>query len=91
MASFERLPDTPAEIAVLIDDQAQHKGIGTLLIEHLADVARQCGVTQFVADVLAANTAMIDVIRRLGFAVASRTEDGEDPYRTGTDGRILNV
>jgi hypothetical protein len=41
--------------------------------------------------VLAANTATIDVIRRLGFAVASRTEDGEDPYRTGTDGRILNV
>ena len=75
VASFERLTDTSAEIAVLIDDQAQHKGIGTLLIEHLADVARQCGVTRFVADVLAANTAMIDVIRRLGFAVASRTED----------------
>jgi acyl-CoA synthetase (NDP forming)/RimJ/RimL family protein N-acetyltransferase len=76
VASFERLTDTSAEIAVLIDDQAQHKGIGTLLIEHLADMARQCGVTRFVADVLAANTAMIDVIRQLGFAVASRTEDG---------------
>ena len=75
VASFERLADTSAEIAVLIDDQAQHKGIGTLLIEHLADVARQCGVTQFVADVLAANTAMMDVIRQLGFARASRTED----------------
>ena len=76
VASFERLTDTSAEIAVLIDDQAQQKGIGTLLLEHLADVARQCGVTLFVAEVLAANTAMIDVIRRLGFAVASRTEDG---------------
>ncbi len=75
VASFERLTDTSAEIAVLIDDQAQHKGIGTLLIEHLADVARQRGVTRFIADVLAANRAMIDVIRGLGFAVASRTED----------------
>lgn len=76
VASFERLTDTSAEIAVLIDDQAQHKGIGTLLIEHLADVARQRGVTRFVADVLAANRAMIDVIRGLGFVVASRIEDG---------------
>jgi acyl-CoA synthetase (NDP forming)/RimJ/RimL family protein N-acetyltransferase len=76
VASFERITETSAEIAVLIDDQAQHKGIGTLLIEHLADVARQCGITQFIAEVLAANTAMIDVIRRLGFAVATRTEDG---------------
>jgi acyl-CoA synthetase (NDP forming)/GNAT superfamily N-acetyltransferase len=76
VASFERLTDAAAEIAVLIDDQAQHKGIGTLLIEHLADVARRCGITRFVADVLAANTAMIDVIGQLGFAVTSRTEDG---------------
>jgi N-acetylglutamate synthase-like GNAT family acetyltransferase len=79
VASFQRLPDTPAEIAVLIDDQAQHKGIGTLLTEHLADVAPQCGVTTL--PVLAANTATIDVIRRLGFAVASRTERRSLPYR----------
>ena len=44
VVSFERLTDTSAELAVLIDDQAQHKGIGTLLIEHLADVARQCAL-----------------------------------------------
>jgi acetyl coenzyme A synthetase (ADP forming)-like protein len=76
VASFERLTDIAAEIAVLIDDEAQHKGIGTLLIEHLADVARQHGITKFVAEVLAANIAMIEVIRRLGFAVTSRTEAG---------------
>ena len=76
VAGFERMTVTSAEIAVLIDDNDQHEGIGTLLIEHLASVARRRGIRRFVADVLVENAAMIRVIRSLGFEVATRTEYG---------------
>ena len=68
VAAFERLSRTSAEIALLVDDDDQHEGIGTLLIEHLAGIARRHRIQRFVAEVLAENAAMIRVIRNLGFA-----------------------
>ncbi|GAA3112585.1 GNAT family N-acetyltransferase [Streptosporangium carneum] len=41
-----------AEIAVLIDDAMHHRGLGTLLVEHLALNAADEGVRELVADVL---------------------------------------
>ena len=74
VAAFERLDTVSAEFALLIDDREQHAGIGTLLIEHLASVARRCGVRRFVADVLAENASMIRVIRSLGYETKTELE-----------------
>jgi acyl-CoA synthetase (NDP forming)/GNAT superfamily N-acetyltransferase len=74
VAAFERVTATSAEIALLIDDHDQHEGIGTILIEHLASIAGHGGVRQFVADVLAQNTAVLGMIRDLGFVVSRKPE-----------------
>ena len=70
VAQFEVMNPTMAEFAVMVDDDDQHEGIGTLLLEHLASRARSEGIRWFVADVLAENAAMMGVVRALGFAAA---------------------
>jgi acyl-CoA synthetase (NDP forming)/GNAT superfamily N-acetyltransferase len=70
VASFERLPDPyAAEFALLVDDAAHGRGIGTLLLEELAAVARRRGVRDLVGDVLAVNSPMLIVARDLGPAL----------------------
>jgi acyl-CoA synthetase (NDP forming)/RimJ/RimL family protein N-acetyltransferase len=76
VAGFEPVSATTAEFAVLVDDTEQHEGVGTLLIEHLASMARHRGIQRFVADVLADNTAALRMIRRLGFEVSADLEYG---------------
>jgi GNAT superfamily N-acetyltransferase len=44
-------------------DDLHGRGLGTLLIERLAEVADECGITHFVAEVLCENRAMLDVFR----------------------------
>ena len=58
-----------AEVAFLVDDQHHGKGLGTLLLEHLAASARDRGYHEFVADVLTVNRPMIDVFEHAGFEV----------------------
>jgi acetyl coenzyme A synthetase (ADP forming)-like protein len=81
VAGFEPVSDTTAEFAVLVEDTEQHEGIGTLLIEHLASMARHRGIRQFVADVLAENTVAQRMIRRLGFEVSADLEYGTTHLR----------
>jgi RimJ/RimL family protein N-acetyltransferase len=74
VASYERATPTSAEIAVLIEDRYQHMGIGTRLIEALADSARCNGIHQLVADVLTGNSPMIAMVRQLGLPTSIRAE-----------------
>jgi GNAT superfamily N-acetyltransferase len=67
VAAFERLSPSSAEVALMVDDRRQHEGIGTLLLEHLGSLARHTGIKCFLADVLAENTTMMQVLRQLGF------------------------
>jgi GNAT superfamily N-acetyltransferase len=53
------LNDAQADIAVLVDDARQSYDIGSLLIEHLAAVARRSGIRELVGDVLASNVSML--------------------------------
>ncbi|MEP6600073.1 MAG: GNAT family N-acetyltransferase [Actinomycetota bacterium] len=76
VAAFEGLTDSSAEMALLIADDRQHEGIGTLLLEHLASVARHVGIRRFVADVLAENIAMIQVLRDIGFETHMTLDHG---------------
>ena len=56
-----------AEIAFVVIDAYQGQGIGTILMRHLADVARNAGLQELIAEVLPENTAMLKVFRKFGF------------------------
>lgn len=76
VASFEILGDGLAEFALLVADAWHHDGIGTLLIEHLAEHARSVGVRAFVAETLTENTAMTHVLRDLGYPMDQEFDHG---------------
>jgi RimJ/RimL family protein N-acetyltransferase len=65
-----------AEVAFAIDDDHQGQGIGTALMHHLVDMARQAGLKELVADVLPENTAMLKVFARSGLRNLTRRESG---------------
>jgi acyl-CoA synthetase (NDP forming)/GNAT superfamily N-acetyltransferase len=65
-----------AEVAFLVEDAYQGRGIAQLLLEHLAQAARERGIHQFVAEVLPDNTRMIQTFRDAGYKVASGYGDG---------------
>lgn len=55
------------ECAVTVSDEWQHKGLGTLLMKHLIDVARARGIHRMYSLDSAENLAMTDLARYLGF------------------------
>jgi GNAT superfamily N-acetyltransferase len=67
-------PEDRAEVAVTVEDAEQHRGIGTLLLEHLALVAYSEGILAFEANLLADNQATIALFEDSG-RVLHRTAD----------------
>ena len=65
-----------AEVAFLIEDALQGRGIATRMLERLAEIAREKGVTTFDAYVLGDNRKMMDVFMHTGFAVERRLDGG---------------
>ncbi len=65
-----------AEVAFLVEDKHQGRGIAQLLLEHLAQAGRERGVDRFVADVLPENVKMIQVFRDAGYKVTGGFEEG---------------
>jgi acyl-CoA synthetase (NDP forming)/RimJ/RimL family protein N-acetyltransferase len=65
-----------AEVAFLVEDAHQGRGIGQLLLEHLAQAGRERGIEEFVAEVLPDNLAMIHTFKDAGYQVRSTFEDG---------------
>ncbi len=75
---YYRPPDKhSAEVAFAIQDDYHGKGIGTRLMEWLANVARDNDINIFEADVLAENEQMMTVFLDYGFHVTSILESGE--------------
>ncbi|MER3480753.1 MAG: 6-carboxyhexanoate--CoA ligase [Meiothermus sp.] len=66
-----------AEVAFLVDDWYQGKGLGTLLLERLALIAARRGIRRFHAFTLAENRQMLEVFRSSGFNVKTERESGE--------------
>jgi RimJ/RimL family protein N-acetyltransferase len=64
-----------AEIAFVVIDDYQGQGLGTLLMRHLAVIARTAGLKELVAEVLPENTAMRKVFSKFGF----QARHGGDP------------
>jgi acyl-CoA synthetase (NDP forming)/RimJ/RimL family protein N-acetyltransferase len=75
---YDRLgPDSPdAEVAFVVEDAHQGRGIGSVLIEHLAEAARAEGIKRFVAEVLPVNAAMLRVFADFGYQVQRQYADG---------------
>src|SRR5271163_2875825 len=65
-----------AEIAFLVLDDYQGKGIGSLMLRYLAIIARAQGIREFKADVLSDNERMIRVFERSGFPTRRSTSFG---------------
>lgn len=65
-----------AEVSFLVEDGHQGRGVGSVLLEHLAQAARERGVKKFVADVLPDNRKMISVFAEAGYSVANHLDDG---------------
>lgn len=73
---YERLADDRAEVSFLVEDAQQGRGVGQLLLEHLAEAARERDIAGFVADVLPENQRMAQVFVEAGYHVDRGYEDG---------------
>jgi Acyl-CoA synthetase (NDP forming) len=73
---FDRINASSAEVAFNISDHMQGKGIGSVLLEHLAAIAPEVGITRFTAEVLPHNRKMLMVFKDAGYEVSSHIEDG---------------
>ena len=69
------LPGT-AELAFTVVDEFQGQGIGSMLMRHLAALARAAGITKLVAEVLPDNIAMLKVFDRSGLELQTKRENG---------------
>ena len=65
-----------AEVAFVVLDEHQGRGIGTLLLEHLGRIARAAGISEFQADVLGDNNRMLEVFAKSGFRAKRSIEGG---------------
>jgi ribosomal protein S18 acetylase RimI-like enzyme len=63
-----------AEIAFVVIDAYQAQGIGTILMRHLATLARGASLKELIAEVLPENTAMLKVFRKFGFLPGSQRD-----------------
>ncbi len=76
IGNYVRTGTDTAEVAFFVDDRMQGRGLGTLLLEHLADQAWRDGFRHFIAYVLSDNHQMLRVFRSSGFAVSQHWADG---------------
>jgi len=75
LATYDRLRDPEAaEVAFVVDDPLHGRGIGTRLLEQLAELAGAAGIRRFVAEVSADNHPMLEVFAGVGFEVVRRME-----------------
>jgi acyl-CoA hydrolase/RimJ/RimL family protein N-acetyltransferase len=65
-----------AEVAFLVQDEWQQKGMGTFLLDYVTQIARQRGVKRFYAKVLPNNKAMLNIFHNSGYRVNTEF-DGE--------------
>ena len=82
LGSYARIGDSDtAEMAFAVSDDQQGRGIGTRLLEQLALTARRHGISRFVADVLASNSAALAVFHDAGFELTRRRDAEEIELR----------
>ncbi|GGP41353.1 GNAT family N-acetyltransferase [Streptomyces abikoensis] len=74
---YDRIaPADEAEVAFLVQDAHQGRGVASALLEHIAAVARERSIRRFAAEVLPANSKMIKVFTDAGYTQKRSFEDG---------------
>ena len=63
-----------AEVAFTVEQHFQDRGVGTMLMRHLAQIAATKGIQEFQAEVLCNNAPMLHVFRRSGLPMTTRQE-----------------
>lgn len=69
-------PADEAEVAFLVQDAHQGRGVASALLEHIGAVARERDIRRFAAEVLPANSKMIKVFTDAGYTQKRSFEDG---------------
>lgn len=72
-AAFVTTADDRAEVAFLVSDAWQDRGISTILLARLAEMAHRRQISTFTAEVLPRNGRMIEVFRASGLPVTMRS------------------
>ena len=76
VARYDRIDDRDAEVAFVVRDDHQGRGLGSVLLEHLAAAARERGVRRFIAEVLPTNRRMLSTFEEAGYHPSHHIEDG---------------
>ncbi|KUL73796.1 MULTISPECIES: GNAT family N-acetyltransferase [unclassified Streptomyces] len=86
-----------AEVSLAVADHLHHRGIGTLLVEHLVSAARATGITTFTAEALSENHEVLRLFAGLGLRTARHFDgpevrcaialDQSDTYLTAVEER----
>ena len=78
VASYEvaRNGGRSAEVAFAVADDMHHRGIATLLLEHLVSLARARQLEELTAETLQENTGMLRVFSEAGLPVVSKRAEG---------------
>jgi GNAT superfamily N-acetyltransferase len=77
---YVAIQDEMAEVAFVVLDQFQRRGIGLILLRHLASIARAAGLRGLVAEVLPENAPMLKAFKKCGI-----------PMKTSRDSEIVHV
>lgn len=86
MAGYDRFHGSrEAEVAFIVDDAHQRRGIATVMLEYLATAGREVGLDAFTAQVLPSNRKMLRVFQRAGFDTSSAFTDGVIEVRLGLE------
>ena len=73
---YDRIGPDDAEIAFVVRDDHQGRGLGSVLLEHIASAGRERGLRRFTAEVLPNNRKMLAVFEEAGYASETSYEDG---------------
>ncbi|HMD45018.1 MAG TPA: GNAT family N-acetyltransferase [Acidimicrobiales bacterium] len=74
---YDRMPGTDeAEVAFVVADAFQRRGIGVLLLRQLVAAARPRGIHRFLAETLEGNAPMLSVFKGSGFPLETHVESG---------------
>ncbi len=82
--SYEQVAPGEAVVALIVSDELHRNGLGTILLEQLAKVARQEGIERFTSKVVPENHRLLEVLRRRGCPVTVRAERGTLVVETPT-------
>lgn len=76
LGQYEPVKPGTAELAFTVSDDQQGRGLGSVLLEHLALAARDSGLERFVAEVLPDNRRMLGTFVEAGYRPTQHVADG---------------